>query len=180
MGGADGNGQRVAAGAFDEFRDGGRIGVDVVRSGVAGEFAFAADGLRVADVAEFGFDADAAPVHQPGNLPHRRDVFIEGAAGGVEHHAGKARVGAAHAQSGRGRMIEHDRDRDSGAECGEPGGGAPVFDHRADEVGFDRGEDHRGILLLGDFNRRADHRGVGDVEHRHGVARPPRILQYFL
>ena len=89
---------------------------------VGTQAADAADG----DVAEFGFDVEAARMHLAHDGGGDGDVRFARFGGGVDHHALESGVGALPALFDRGGVVEVERHRPFDLRGGEAGGGHAV------------------------------------------------------
>ena len=103
---ADGDGQRVAAGALDEFHGLIGIGVDAL---FGGNVFF-----HAGELTEFGFHPHAAVVGVVHHLLRDGDVFLEGQVRAVDHDGAEAAVDAGLAQFKVGAVIEMHHHREIG------------------------------------------------------------------
>ena len=107
--GADGDGQRVAAGLGDELLDFFGMGVGGL---VCGDLHFVLDaGQR----AELRLDDDAAVMRVLNDLLGDLDVLCERLGGGVDHNGGEAAVDAGLAGLEVGAVVQMQNDGDIGA-----------------------------------------------------------------
>ena len=91
MAGADGDGQRITAGALDKL-------LHVFRTGVGGVLRLDLDFvLHAGEGAQLSLDHDAVVVSIFDNLAGDADVFLKRFAALVDHDGGKAAVDAAFA-----------------------------------------------------------------------------------
>ena len=153
--------------------------IGVVARGAGFALRAAADDAD-GDVAEFGFDVEAARMHLAHDGGGDGDVRFERFGGGVDHHALESGVGALPALFDRGGVVEVERHRHFDLRGGVAGGVGPVAEQRPVEVGPDGGEDDRRTELFGGLRRGPDHRGVGEVEHRHRVTVAAGVGEHLL
>ena len=173
--GADGDGQRVAAGLGDELLHLLRTGVGCL---VGGHLDIVLDAgqrtqLRLHDHAV----VMGVLHHLAGDL----DILREGLGGCIDHHGGEAAVDAALAGLEVGAVIQMQNDGDVGAA------GHSRLDqlHQIGVVGVGAGaladlQDHRSVLLLAGLRDALHDLHVVDVESADGVTAGIRLLEHFL
>ena len=172
--GADGDGQRVAAGLGDELLDFFGMGVGSL---VCGDLHFVLDaGQR----AELSFDDDAVVVRVLDDLLGDLDVLGKGLGGGVDHNGGEAAVDAALAGLKVGAVVQMQNDGDIGAANY---GSLDQFDQivvvRVGASTLGDLQDNGSVLFLAGFGDALNDFHVVDVESADGVAAVVSLLEHF-
>ena len=173
--GADGDGQRVAAGLGDELLHLLRTGVGCLVGGHLDIVLDAGQGTQ------FGFHHDTVVMGVLHHLAGDLDILGEGLGGGVDHHRGEAAVDAALAGLEIGAVVQMQHDGDVGA-AGHSG-----FHqlHQIGVIGVGAGaladlQDDGSVLLLAGLGDALHDLHIVDVEGADGVAAGICLLKHFL
>ena len=174
VGGADGDGQRVYAGALGKF-------LNLIRIGVGGVLGLNLNLiLNAGQTAQLALNGNVAVVSILNNLAGQSDVLFEGQVGAVDHDGGKATVDAALAGLEIGAVIQMHNDRQIG-----------VLNSSLDQLhqvyvlgvlARARGylQDQRSILQLGAFGNALNDLHVVYVERAQRVAAFVGLFEQFL
>jgi len=173
--GADGDGQRVAAGLGHELLH--LLGTGIGRL-VSGHLHLVLD---TGQGAQLGFHHNTVVVGILHHLLGDLDILSEGLGGCVDHHGGKAAVDAALAGLEIGAVIQMQHDGDVGAA------GHSRFHqlHQIGVVGVGAGaladlQDHGSVLLLTGFGDALHDLHVVDIERADGITAVICLCKHFL
>ena len=171
--GADGDGQRVAAGLGDEL-------LDLLGTGVAGILGGDIDlVLHAGQGTQLGLDHNTVIVGILNDLLGDLNVLREGLGAGVDHNRGKTAIDAGLAGLEIGAVVQVQRNGNLGALND---GGLHQL-HQIGVVGIGTGalgdlKDQRSLLLLGGLSDALDDLHVVDVESADSVSAAVSFLKH--
>ena len=172
--GADGDGQRVAAGLGNELLD--LLGAGV-GSLVSGDLHIVLD---AGQSAQLGLDHNAVIVGILHDLLGDLDVLGKGLAGSIDHDGGEAAVNAALAGLEVRAVVQMQNDGDIGAALH-----SGLYQlHQIGVVGIGAGalgnlQDHGSVLLLASLGDALHDLHIVDVERADGIAAIIGFLEHF-
>ena len=173
VGGADGDGEGVTAGAGNELLDLFGVGVALV-TGLNADLV-----LNAGQGAQLSLDNNAVRMRILNDLLGQRDVLLEGLGRSVDHNRGEAAVDAALADLKGIAVIQMQRDRDLGAVLN----GCLHHLYQIVVVGICAGalgnlQDDGSLLLLAGLGDALDDLHVVYVESANGVAAVVCLLKH--